>query len=392
METEVLMMLPAGSSSIASFRYNASYQGYIGLKVTNRVGLSDIDYSAIEITNANSPPKIDAFYPENGLQKVGLNTTQIFNITSSDPNGDPINTGFYLDNKRTTSDMTNNPSTFTYNPINPKDVGVHFIYANVSDNHPLGGMVFKKWIVAAVAADEDNDGWNSNVDCNDNNINVNPDANEIRGNNIDDDRNPATLDSNSLPVANNQTLTVLHDRSSTIYLTGSDPENDPITFSILSESSHGNLTNFNQTTGIVTYTPVTNFTGTDSFTFKASDGLSESRNGTIEIQVINTVPVANNQTVEASVNKPVSISLSGYDQDNDPIVLSLLSNPSHGNLSSFVLYNGSGYVSADVTYTPVTNFTGTDSFTFKASDGLSDSELYQRNRYNKCCTTCSHRL
>ena len=62
--------------------------------------------------------------------------------------------------------------------------------------------------------------------------------------------------------------------------------------------------------------------------------------GTIKIQVINTVPVANNQTVEASVNKSVSISLSGSDQDNDLIVLSIFSNPSHGNLI-FVLYNGS---------------------------------------------------
>ena len=124
---------------------------------------------------------------------------------------------------------------------------------------------------------------------------------------------------------------------------------------------------------MVTYTPVTNFTGTDSFTFKSSDGLSDSRNGTVMMQVINTVPVANNQTVEASANKSISISLSGFDQDNDLITLSLLSNPSHGNLSSFVPYNGNGAASAEVIYTPVTNFTGTDSFTFKASDGLSDS-------------------
>ena len=44
---------------------------------------------------------------------------------------------------------------------------------------------------------------------------------------------------NNMPVSTNQNLSVLHDRPSPIYLSGSDPDNDRMTFSILSNPSNG---------------------------------------------------------------------------------------------------------------------------------------------------------
>ena len=49
-----------------------------------------------------------------------------------------------------------------------------------------------------------------------------------------------------------------------------DPDGDPLTAVLVSGPSHGTLTlNAN---GSFTYTPNANFNGTDSFTYRASDG------------------------------------------------------------------------------------------------------------------------
>ena len=53
-----------------------------------------------------------------------------------------------------------------------------------------------------------------------------------------------------------------------------DPDGDPLTAVLVTGPSHGTLTlNAN---GSFTYTPAANFTGTDSFTYRASDGTLNS--------------------------------------------------------------------------------------------------------------------
>ena len=52
---------------------------------------------------------------------------------------------------------------------------------------------------------------------------------------------------------------------------------------------------------------------------------------------------------------------------NDTLIAAIVTNPSHGTLSSINQDTGI------VTYTPNLGFTGTDSFTFKVNDGKVDS-------------------
>ena len=145
--------------------------------------------------------------------------------------------------------------------------------------------------------------------------------------------------------------------------------------SLLSNPSHGNLSSFVPYNGNgaasaeVIYTPATNFTGTDSFTFKASDGLSDSHssNGIVTINVAQHAPIAFNQSLIVSHDKPVDINLIASDQDNDPLTYFLLSNPLHGNLTSF------NQTSGKVTYMPDKQYVGIDSFRFKVNDGSIDS-------------------
>ncbi len=80
----------------------------------------------------------------------------------------------------------------------------------------------------------------------------------------------------------------------------------------------------------------------------------------IEIQDVNDPPVANDQTVFATQETPIDITLTGSDEDGDDLTFELMSLPSDGVLTGTV---------PDLTYTPGDDFFGSDSFTFRVFDG-----------------------
>ena len=79
----------------------------------------------------------------------------------------------------------------------------------------------------------------------------------------------------------------------------------------------------------------------------------------------NTAPVASGQTVSTNQDTAVSITLQASDADNDPLSFAIASGPANGSLSAL-----SGN---ELSYTPNTGFSGSDSFTFTANDGTEDS-------------------
>lgn len=91
------------------------------------------------------------------------------------------------------------------------------------------------------------------------------------------------------PSANAQSITLNQDASTTITLTGSDPEGDSLTYSIATTPAHGSLSAVTGTD--VTYTPTAGYSGGDSFTFMANDGSSTSAPATVTITV-NAAPPA----------------------------------------------------------------------------------------------------
>jgi VCBS repeat-containing protein len=64
----------------------------------------------------------------------------------------------------------------------------------------------------------------------------------------------------------------------------SDPNNDPLTAIKVTNPSHGTVT-FNAN-GSFTYMPAANYSGVDSFTYKANDGALDSNVATVTITVI----------------------------------------------------------------------------------------------------------
>lgn len=87
---------------------------------------------------------------------------------------------------------------------------------------------------------------------------------------------------NQDPVANAQNVTIAKNSSVNITLTGSDPEGSPLTYIVVTNTTHGTLSG---TTPNLTYTPTADFTGTDSFTFKVNDGSLDSTLTTVSITV-----------------------------------------------------------------------------------------------------------
>ncbi|GAP13408.1 protein containg M6 family metalloprotease domain [Longilinea arvoryzae] len=81
---------------------------------------------------------------------------------------------------------------------------------------------------------------------------------------------------------------------------------------------------------------------------------------------VNTLPVANAQSVATAKNMARLITLTATDANGDPLAWIIVSNPAHGSLSG---------TAPNLTYTPALNYTGSDSFTFKVNDSKGDSNV-----------------
>ena len=75
------------------------------------------------------------------------------------------------------------------------------------------------------------------------------------------------------------------DTAATGTLVASDIEGDNLTYSLVANGSQGVATITNPATGAYTYTPNANANGSDSFTFKANDGVADSNAATVNVTI-----------------------------------------------------------------------------------------------------------
>jgi PKD repeat protein len=80
----------------------------------------------------------------------------------------------------------------------------------------------------------------------------------------------------------------------------------------------------------------------------------------------NDPPVSIDQSVTTLEDTSISITLSASDGDGDPLAYSIVTDPTKGTLSG---------TAPNLTYSPEADYNGDDSFTFKANDGTSDSNI-----------------
>jgi VCBS repeat-containing protein len=183
---------------------------------------------------------------------------------------------------------------------------------------------------------------------------------------------------NAPPVAVNDTYGLNEDATLSVAAAGvlandTDADSNPLTAIKVTNTAHGTLALYS--TGALSYTPTANYNGTDTFTYKANDGTSNSNVATVTLNIasINDAPVAlaDSYTV-AKDGFLIGYSYQGVlandtDVEGSALTASLVSSTSHGVLAL--------YSSGALTYTPTTGFSGVDSFVYRAYDGAAYSDL-----------------
>ena len=87
------------------------------------------------------------------------------------------------------------------------------------------------------------------------------------------------------PYAADSGITTGENKDVSSTLRATDADGDPLTFTIVASPTHGWATITGTATGKFTYAPNSGYSGSDSFTFKANDGLADSNTATVSITV-----------------------------------------------------------------------------------------------------------
>ncbi|MCK6475106.1 MAG: tandem-95 repeat protein, partial [Planctomycetes bacterium] len=99
---------------------------------------------------------------------------------------------------------------------------------------------------------------------------------------------------NDTPTSQSGTVGTPEDTPFNGTLSASDVENDGLAYTLVANGSKGTAAITNSATGAFTYTPNTNANGSDSFTFKVNDGSADSNTATVTVNIspVNDIPMA----------------------------------------------------------------------------------------------------
>ena len=176
-----------------------------------------------------------------------------------------------------------------------------------------------------------------------------------------------------------QDITLVVAKENGVLANDTDPNGDALSATLITDVSNGNLAL--ESDGSFTYTPNAGYSGTDSFTYVASDVGENSNVATVTINVeptnVNNAPVAANDSYTVTEDTPFAATLSvrnnDTDADGDTLTTQLVQTTSNGTLGidGPVDFPMSGLF----TYIPNANFSGVDTFTYLVNDGQADSNV-----------------
>ncbi|MCP4540748.1 MAG: tandem-95 repeat protein [Chloroflexi bacterium] len=185
---------------------------------------------------------------------------------------------------------------------------------------------------------------------------------------------------NDRPIAVDDMFTVDEDSTDNpldVLLNDFDRDGDTLTISAVGPVYSGGGTAVNGGT-VITYTPMADFYGYETFTYTISDGNGGFDTSTVNVTVNqgpvdNNPPVAVDDAAVAEWETPVTVAVldNDSDPDSDPITVTAVGAATNGTTA---------YSNSVVTYTSDAGFTGTDTFTYTISDGEdSDTALVTVN-------------
>jgi len=185
---------------------------------------------------------------------------------------------------------------------------------------------------------------------------------------------------NSAPLSSDAFLTTIENIPVQLNLnTVSDDLNgDSLTFTIVTDPQNGDAIVTNE--GLLTYTPNGGFSGTDTLSFRSNDG--ELNGNVAELTIIvnetpNSAPVANAASITTEQNTSVEFSINGFDSNFDLLTLTLVDQTANGGTLTYDNSTAptfdSGTTSFTATYTPASDYMGTETVNFSVSDGSETS-------------------
>ncbi len=162
-----------------------------------------------------------------------------------------------------------------------------------------------------------------------------------------------------------------------VLVNDSSPVNAPLSARLISPPVFGTVTLSDN--GSFIYSAANDYSGPDSFTYVANDGISDSNIATVNLTIfsLNRPPVANNDSYAMAPNTGTAINsllitapgilANDTDPQSLPLVSTIVSGTSNGSL---VLGSNGSF-----TYTPQVGFVGVDSFTYQAANGYALSNV-----------------
>lgn len=178
------------------------------------------------------------------------------------------------------------------------------------------------------------------------------------------------------PIANNDTVTTPSGTPLQVQVLSNDSDADgnALTVIAVTQPANGSVA-IDVPATTVTFTPAPAFEGSTSFTYTIDDGTGRQATATVFVTVthVNARPVVynhsytTNEDVQLIVADAQGTLSDATDADLDGLSFVLVAGPSHGQLS---WYAGGGF-----SYYPAANYNGPDSFTFRASDGTTTSDI-----------------
>jgi len=168
------------------------------------------------------------------------------------------------------------------------------------------------------------------------------------------------------PVARDTTYNLLEDSSIACLLTATDPDSDPLIYTILALPTHGDLTDLDTLAGTFTYSADPDYSGSDFLRFRVRDGLVNSNSDTVffVIAAVNDPPTAGDWAATTGVDLPISFGAMPVSDVDDVVwTVAHTAGPFHGSVGSFNPATGA------FQYTPSTGYTGPDSIRYIANDG-----------------------
>jgi len=177
----------------------------------------------------------------------------------------------------------------------------------------------------------------------------------------------AAVTAETLPIANNDIATTIPATAVVIDILANDVKGfanlAPASVTIITAPAHGTVV-IDPTTGKATYTPTAGYSGPDVFTYTVKDVNGGTSNIATVTITVTKPPVANNDNAITTTGLPITINILANDVQGSSNLntssVTIVQQPLHG-VVSINLSTGAA------TYTPVTNYVGTDVFTYTVS-------------------------